>query len=173
MNILWITTDHQQWRTIAGRSACRTPNIQRLVDTGLTFNRAYTPMPVCCPVRAMWMSGAYPWHNGVHTQVHSAPSLTRDMFPDVVTYSQRLREAGYRQGFGAGLDNLAGVAERTMVLQREIRAPRALVWDAWTDPETLPRWWGPEGYSCRTKRIDLRLGERAPRVERVQRRAGR
>ena len=33
-------------------------------------------------------------------------------------------EAGYRQGFGAGLDNLAGVAERTMVLQRVIKAPR-------------------------------------------------
>ena len=24
------------------------------------------------------------------------------------------------------------------------------------DPETLPRWWGPDGFSCRTKRIDLR-----------------
>ena len=29
-------------------------------------------------------------------------------------------EAGYREGFGAGLDNLAGAAERTMVLQRVI-----------------------------------------------------
>ncbi|MBW3560808.1 MAG: SRPBCC domain-containing protein [Proteobacteria bacterium] len=67
-------------------------------------------------------------------------------------------EAGYRQGFGAGLDNLAGVAERTMVLQRVIRAPRALVWGAWLNPETLPQWWGPEGFSCRTKRIDLRTG---------------
>ena len=66
--------------------------------------------------------------------------------------------AGYRQGFGAGLDNLAGVSERTLVLRRAIRAPRALVWSAWTDPETLPRWWGPEGYSCQTKRIDLRTG---------------
>lgn len=67
-------------------------------------------------------------------------------------------EAGYRQGFGAGLDNLAGVAERTMVLQRVIRAPRTVVWNAWMNNETLPRWWGPEGYSCRTKRIDLRAG---------------
>ena len=40
-------------------------------------------------------------------------------------------EAGYRQGFGAGMDNLAGMAERTMVLQRVIRAPRAWVWGAW------------------------------------------
>jgi uncharacterized protein YndB with AHSA1/START domain len=67
-------------------------------------------------------------------------------------------EADYRQGFGAGLDNLAGVAERTMVLQRVIRAPRALVWGAWMNPETLPQWWGPDGFSCRTKRIDLRTG---------------
>jgi uncharacterized protein YndB with AHSA1/START domain len=62
--------------------------------------------------------------------------------------------AGYRQGFGAGLDNLAGAAARTMVLQRVIQAPRQVVWGAWVNPETLPRWWGPEG----TKRIDLRTG---------------
>jgi uncharacterized protein YndB with AHSA1/START domain len=67
-------------------------------------------------------------------------------------------EAGYRQGFNAGLDNLAGAAERTMVLQRVIRAPRALVWGAWMNPETLPQWWGPDGFSCRTMRIDLRTG---------------
>jgi uncharacterized protein YndB with AHSA1/START domain len=65
---------------------------------------------------------------------------------------------GYRQGFGAGLDNLAGVAARTMVLRRVIRAPRKLVWGAWMNPETLPLWWGPEGFSCRTRRIDLRTG---------------
>ncbi|MGE0500835.1 MAG: SRPBCC family protein [Rhizobiaceae bacterium] len=67
-------------------------------------------------------------------------------------------EAGYRQGFGAGLDNLAGVAERTMLLERVIQAPRAVVWGAWMNNETLPRWWGPDGFSCRTKRIDLRTG---------------
>lgn len=67
-------------------------------------------------------------------------------------------EAGYRQGFGVGLDNLVGVAERTMVLQRVIKAPRAVVWGAWMNPETLPQWWGPDGFSCRTQRIDLRAG---------------
>lgn len=67
-------------------------------------------------------------------------------------------EAGYRQGFGAGLDNFAGVAERTMVLQRVIQAPRDVVWGAWMNAETLPQWWGPDGFTCRTKRIDLRTG---------------
>ena len=67
-------------------------------------------------------------------------------------------EAGYRQGFSAGLDNLAGVARRTMVLQRTIAAPRTIVWNAWMNAETLPQWWGPDGFSCRTQRIDLRAG---------------
>jgi uncharacterized protein YndB with AHSA1/START domain len=67
-------------------------------------------------------------------------------------------EAGYRQGFGAGLDNLAEVALRTMVLTRVIRAPRRVVWGAWVNADTLPLWWGPDGFSCKTTRIDLRSG---------------
>lgn len=67
-------------------------------------------------------------------------------------------EAGYREGFGLGLDNLSGVAARTMILQRSIRAPRSLVWNAWVNPVTLPQWWGPHDFSCHTDRIDLRAG---------------
>ncbi len=65
---------------------------------------------------------------------------------------------GYRQGFTAGMANLAGVAERTMVLQRMIKAPVPVVWGAWMNAESLPKWWGPDGFSCRTSRIDLRAG---------------
>jgi len=67
-------------------------------------------------------------------------------------------EAGYRQGFTAGLANMGGVAERTMVLERVIKAPAAVVWGAWMNAEALPKWWGPDGFSCRTSRIDLRQG---------------
>jgi uncharacterized protein YndB with AHSA1/START domain len=49
-------------------------------------------------------------------------------------------------------------ADRTMVLERTIDAPVAAVWAAWADPERLPKWWGPDGFSCRTDRIDLRAG---------------
>ena len=42
---------------------------------------------------------AYHWHNGVYNQVHSPPSVHRDMNADVVLYSQRLRDAGYRLGY--------------------------------------------------------------------------
>ncbi len=98
-NILHIMTDQQQWATILGRSECRTPNLDRLARQGMTFERSYTPSAVCCPARAAILSGAYHWHNGVFNQVHSPPSVHRDMYPDVVLYSQRLRDAGYRLGY--------------------------------------------------------------------------
>ncbi len=65
---------------------------------------------------------------------------------------------GYRQGFTAGLANLGAVAERTMLLQRVIKAPVPVVWGAWMNADSLPKWWGPDGFSCRTSRIDLRAG---------------
>ena len=67
-------------------------------------------------------------------------------------------QQGYQQGFSAGLDNLVDIATRTMVLRRVIAAPRPVVWGAWVNPETLPQWWGPDGFTCRTARIDLRTG---------------
>lgn len=76
----------------------------------------------------------------------------------LVTLSGDEVESEYRHGFEAGLDRLFEVAARTMVLQRRIRAPRERVWEAWMDARNLPQWWGPEGFTCRTARIDLREG---------------
>lgn len=49
-------------------------------------------------------------------------------------------------------------ADRTLVIKRVINAPVATVWGAWVNPLSLQQWWGPDGYSCRTARIDLRTG---------------
>lgn len=48
--------------------------------------------------------------------------------------------------------------DRQIVLTRLIAAPPAKVWQCWTDPAILPRWFGPDGYSCVTKEIDLQEG---------------
>jgi uncharacterized protein YndB with AHSA1/START domain len=45
-----------------------------------------------------------------------------------------------------------------MTIGRSFNAPPEAVWRAWTDPDILPRWFGPEGISCDTKEIDLRDG---------------
>ena len=47
---------------------------------------------------------------------------------------------------------------RKIVLTRTFDAPRALVWAAWTRPEQLTRWWGPEGFSSPVCQVDLRVG---------------
>jgi uncharacterized protein YndB with AHSA1/START domain len=65
---------------------------------------------------------------------------------------------GYEHGFNGGLNNLVSVSERCMVIARVIKAPIAAVWGAWVNAESLPKWWGPDGFSCKTKRIDLRQG---------------
>jgi uncharacterized protein YndB with AHSA1/START domain len=41
-----------------------------------------------------------------------------------------------------------------LALERIIRAPRAVVWDAWTDPASLAAWWLPAPMHCRVERLD-------------------
>lgn len=41
---------------------------------------------------------------------------------------------------------------------RQLKAPRALVWRAWTDPVMLARWWGPHGFTNPRCEIDPRVG---------------
>ena len=48
--------------------------------------------------------------------------------------------------------------DREVVIARVVDAPRALVYEAWTDPAQLPAWFGPEGFAIETKAIDIRAG---------------
>ena len=48
--------------------------------------------------------------------------------------------------------------ETTLHLKRTFAAPREKVFRAWTDPEELKKWWGPEGFSTPSAQIDLRVG---------------
>lgn len=50
--------------------------------------------------------------------------------------------------------------EITLRIQRTFAAPRAEVFNAWTDPEALKRWWGPAGYDTPSAAVDLRVGGR-------------
>ncbi|MEO8242056.1 MAG: SRPBCC domain-containing protein [bacterium] len=48
--------------------------------------------------------------------------------------------------------------DRQLVLNRVIEAVPEKVWRCWTDPQLLPRWFGPDGYSCVTREINLVQG---------------
>jgi len=45
----------------------------------------------------------------------------------------------------------------TYVLERVFNAPRELVWKTWTDPELLPRWYGPQVETI-IHRLELKPG---------------
>jgi uncharacterized protein YndB with AHSA1/START domain len=46
-----------------------------------------------------------------------------------------------------------------ILLTRVYDAPVRAVWDAWTIPEQVEKWWGPRGFSLTTHSRDLRAGE--------------
>ena len=49
------------------------------------------------------------------------------------------------------------MVQRTIVIERELDAPRDLVWRVWTDPDEVSRWWGPEHFSAPRDKIELDL----------------
>jgi uncharacterized protein YndB with AHSA1/START domain len=47
---------------------------------------------------------------------------------------------------------------RSIVGKRIFDAPRALVFSAFTDPQHLAAWWGPDGFTTTTSAFDFRPG---------------
>ncbi|MBW7452598.1 SRPBCC domain-containing protein [Paenibacillus sepulcri] len=50
------------------------------------------------------------------------------------------------------------VEEKVLVLEREFKAPRELVFEAFSQAEHLKHWWGPRGWSLPVCHIDFRVG---------------
>lgn len=47
---------------------------------------------------------------------------------------------------------------RELRITRIFKAPIDLVWKAWTDPEHIIHWWGPNGFTNTIHHMDLREG---------------
>lgn len=45
-----------------------------------------------------------------------------------------------------------------LTIERVIRAPRQAVWHAWTDADSLEKWWVPAPTIARVERLDVRPG---------------
>lgn len=89
-NILLITSDQQHFNTIgAFNSEISTPNLDRLVKEGTTFERAYCPNPTCTPTRASIITGQYP-------SQHGAWSLGTKLLEDRHTVGEDFLQHGYR-----------------------------------------------------------------------------
>jgi uncharacterized protein YndB with AHSA1/START domain len=51
-----------------------------------------------------------------------------------------------------------GTADCEIIITRTFDAPRELVWEAWTNPEKLVKWWGPIGFTTTIEEMDVRPG---------------
>lgn len=53
---------------------------------------------------------------------------------------------------------VAGTAHSSMVLTRVFDAPVQRVFEAWSDPQIMARWWGPESFTLPVCELDFREG---------------
>jgi uncharacterized protein YndB with AHSA1/START domain len=54
-------------------------------------------------------------------------------------------------------DGQQTMREHTIVIERELDAPRELVWQVWTDPDEVAKWWGPEHFTTPREKIEFDL----------------
>ena len=54
--------------------------------------------------------------------------------------------------------NVNDTSSREIVITRLLNAPRELVFEAWTNPEHLIKWWGPRGFTNTFENLDIRPG---------------
>jgi iduronate 2-sulfatase len=90
-NILFIMADDFRPELASYGSPALTPNLDRLAQRGLRFERAYCQQAVCNPSRSSMLTGRRPdtlrlWNNGTHF---------RELNPDVTTLPLWFKEHGY------------------------------------------------------------------------------
>ncbi len=92
-NVIIILSDDQGWGdlSINGNTNLSTPNIDKLAETGITFDRFYV-CAVCSPTRAELLTGRYHVRGGVYST--SAGGERLDL--DEITIAEIFKKAGYK-----------------------------------------------------------------------------
>ncbi len=88
-NVLFVVAD--DLRANFGDTIAQTPNLNRLAQRGVRFNRAYVQYPVCNPSRASFLTGLRPETTGILGN----NTFFRAKHPDLVTLPQLFRQNGY------------------------------------------------------------------------------
>jgi arylsulfatase A-like enzyme len=91
-NILFVVCDDLNTHvSTSGYEPITTPNLTRLANDSITFNRAFCQYPVCGPSRASFLSGLYPQSTGVLNNTFDI----RKTRPGTVSMPQFFKQNGY------------------------------------------------------------------------------
>lgn len=91
-NVLFIAIDDLRCELgCYGEKHIKSPNIDRLADSGTLFKRAYCQQAVCSPSRTSLLTGLRP----DSTKVWDLTTFFRDTVPDVITLPQHFKNNGY------------------------------------------------------------------------------
>ena len=92
----------------------------------------------------------------VRQTVPSNPMMARGQKPGWSQSLERLATALVESNRAAA--SSSPTADREIATSRVFDAPRDLVWQAWTEPKHLARWYGPNGFTVTTHEMDVRPG---------------
>ncbi|MDA0330059.1 MAG: sulfatase-like hydrolase/transferase [Gemmatimonadetes bacterium] len=93
-NIVFVLLDDVRYDDVIDHPFADLPNLTRLAHEGASFQRFFTSAPLCSPSRAVFMTGQYPYRNGITDNAERAELSHR-----IVTFPKLLRDAGYHTGF--------------------------------------------------------------------------
>ncbi|WP_178988050.1 sulfatase family protein [Winogradskyella schleiferi] len=89
-NIVFIITDDHAYQALSAYDdhLISTPNIDRIADEGMIFNKAYVTNSICSPSRAVALTGKFSHLNSVRDNL--------DVFDTIqITFPKLLQKAGY------------------------------------------------------------------------------
>ena len=98
-NIIFLMTDDQRWDNMGcyGNPEFKTPNIDKLAEQGVVFDKAFYAVAICMPSRVTMMTGRF---NSNHRVSFVAPDdYTLSQADFEKSYPAILKKAGYRTGF--------------------------------------------------------------------------
>lgn len=92
-NVLFISVDDlNDWvGPLGGHPQAKTPNLDALARTGVTFTHNYAPSPACNPSRTATMTGRHPHTTGVYSNYQ----YWREVIPDVELLPRYFGRQGY------------------------------------------------------------------------------
>jgi len=149
-NLLYVFADQMRSQAMgcSGNQQVITPNLDRLAGHGMRLTNAISTFPVCCPYRAMLMTGKFPLSSTIIT---NGPALPEDE----LCIAEVLKQQGYQTGYIGKwhLNGHAGVdaAERQFVPP----GPKRQGFDYWAAANFIHDYFNSYYYRDEDKKIPI------------------